>query len=146
MKNWIKIVIGLTFLGIVSVALIYFFVYNKPHPNYENLTPDFYMQSQLLYDEFKVDLDVSNILYTGKMIQISGNISGIEDNDSLKIIVFAFEEGMFGDEGVRCVMLPETNIQLNSFAKNQYIEIKGYCTGFNGTDVILEKCSLNTDK
>jgi hypothetical protein len=49
---------------------------------------------------------------------------------------------MFGDEGIRCIMLQNQNKKLQGFASQDIITIKGYCTGYNDTDVIIEKASI----
>jgi hypothetical protein len=48
---------------------------------------------------------------------------------------------MFGDEGIRCAMLPNHAQNIASFIGSD-VRLKGYCTGFNETDVIMEKCSI----
>jgi hypothetical protein len=56
--------------------------------------------------------------------------------------VFVFEQGDFGDEGIRCTMLPKYNFEAGKLQPDVEIKVKGYCTGYNETDVILEKCSI----
>ena len=62
--------------------------------------------------------------------------------DSLVIAVFVFNQGMFGDEGVRCTMLHGQTKLAANISKGNTVKIKGFCSGYNDTDVILEKCSL----
>jgi len=69
-------------------------------------------------------------------------LSKIETADSLVIAVFVFNQGDFGDEGIRCTMMKKFNDEANRLQPDGEIIVKGYCTGFNETDVILEKCSL----
>ena len=49
---------------------------------------------------------------------------------------------MFGDEGIRCIMLPNQNELMKKYGTSTLITIKGYCTGYNDTDVIIEKASV----
>jgi hypothetical protein len=66
----------------------------------------------------------------------------VETPDSLTIVVFALGEGMFGDEGIRLTMLDNHSQAAIALLKDASATLKGYCTGYNGTDVILEKCSI----
>jgi hypothetical protein len=56
--------------------------------------------------------------------------------------VFIFDEGMFGEEGVRCTMLDSQNEKMDKDHAGTEVRVKGYVTGYNDTDVILEKCSI----
>ena len=71
-----------------------------------------------------------------------GKLSKIEASDSLVTAVFVFGQGDFGDEGIRCSMLPKYSFEAGKLQPDGEIKVKGYCTGYNETDVILEKCSI----
>ena len=142
MKLWIKILIGLAILGLLSVFFVYKFVYNKQHPDWENSEAAYTLGAQDIYKAFKVSKEGSAKLYNGKVIALTGKLSKIETADSLVTAVFVFNQGDFGDEGVRCTMLTKFNDQAKRLQPDGEIRLKGYCTGFNDTDVILEKCSI----
>jgi hypothetical protein len=141
MNKWIKILIGLFILGLIGAALGYIFIYNKPHKDYEKAKADFSLAPDELFYAYRNDKLNAGSMYNGKVLEISGVFDKIETPDDLTIAVFAIEEGIFGDEGVRCTMLPDHAGGLNSYDGKQ-ITIKGYCTGYNETDVIMEKCSI----
>ena len=142
MKKWIKISLVLIALFIVVVLLVYHFVINKPHPDYENLKADYSLSAGDLYQQFSADEKKAGQMYNGKVIEINGVFKAIEKNDSLAVIVFSFKEGVFGDEGIRCTFLSKFTGKVNQLTKNSDIKIKGYCSSFNDIDVILDKCSL----
>jgi hypothetical protein len=142
MKTWIKILIGLFITGIIAAVLVYFFVYNKPHPNYEKMDADYSIPAEVLYHDYSSDKTNAGNKYNGKVIAVSGKLSRVEVIDSLTICVFVFNKGVFGDEGLRCTMLPNFREQAKNFHPDGEVHLKGYCTGFNDTDVILEKCSI----
>lgn len=129
-------------LLIIGVFLGYKYIYNKPHPDYAHLTADFKLNAMDLFQQFKESPDIYGEKYNGKMIELSGNIKTIETADSLVIAVFAFEQGLFGDEGIRCTFLPDHNEMAQELKSGTHIMLKGFCAGYNQTDVILEKCSL----
>jgi predicted transport protein len=142
MKMWMKIILGLLVVGIVAAFFVYKFVYNKQHPDYENIEPAFRMNAQELYDAFKTGKDVASVKYNGKVIALTGKLSKIETADSLVIAVFVFNQGDFGDEGIRCTMLKKFNEPASKLQPDGEVMVKGYCTGYNETDVVLEKCSI----
>jgi hypothetical protein len=142
MKSWVKILIGLVIIAIIGAFLGYKFMYNKPHPNYENLEADFRTAAMDLYNGFKADPAAASQKYNGKIIEISGVMSSVEAVDSLTVAVFAFEDGMFGKEGIRVTMLPKYNDDLKNYPANENIVLKGFCSGYNDTDVIIEKGSV----
>ncbi|MDP1621621.1 MAG: hypothetical protein Q8M08_04690 [Bacteroidales bacterium] len=142
MKTWIKIVLGIVVIGIIAIFLIYKFVYNKEHPDYENIEASISLTTTELYQAFKSNKDDASARYNGQVIALTGNLSKIEAVDSLVIAVFVFEQGIFGDEGIRCTMLQKFNDVAGKLQPDGEVKVKGYCAGYNDTDVILEKCSI----
>jgi hypothetical protein len=141
MKNWTKILIGLIILGSLGAFLGYKFIYNKPHRDFEAAKPDFKMSAEDLFNEYIGDKQKAQMNYNGKVVEISGTIHKVEKLDSLTIAVFVMDEGMFGDEGIRCTMLPN-HAQSTLALKGQKAKIKGFVAGYNDTDIIFEKCSI----
>ena len=141
MKTWMKIFLILVALGFIGAGLGYKFVYNKPHTNYEKATADFSLQGIELFSQFKSSTQQASERYTGKVLEITGKLNSVETPDSLTIAVFALDEGMFGTEGIRCAMLPNYVAGINQLVGSD-VKLKGYCTGYNETDVIMEKCSI----
>lgn len=142
MKTWTKILIGLVVVGIIAIFLVYKFVYNKKHPDYEKIVAAYSVTAQDLYQSYTTSKDAASAKFNGKVIDITGNLSKIETADSLVIAVFVFKQGDFGDEGVRCTMLQKFNNDAGKLQPDGEVKLKGYCTGYNETDVILEKCSI----
>ena len=141
MNKWFKIIIGLVIIGIIAGGLGYKFIYNKPHTDYEKAKADFSLTCQEIFTDYQNNRQVAEQNFNGKVVEISGFLDKIETPDSMTIAVFALEEGMFGDEGIRCTMLPNHSENILLYTGKE-IKIKGYCTGYNDTDVILEKCSI----
>ena len=141
MNKWIKILLVLFVLGIIGAGLGYKFIYNKPHTNYEKADSDYSLKASDLFQKYRSDKENAQKTFNGKVIEISGILSNIESAEDLTIGVFAMEEGMFGDEGIRCTMLENHANNLSGFV-NKNITIKGFCTGYNDTDIIFEKCSI----
>lgn len=141
MKKWVKIIGFLGLLGLGAALYGYFFIYNKPHPDYLTLEADDSLTAEMLFKSFRSDAVNAAQQYNGKMLLVSGNLSQLETADSTTIAYFILGEGMFGNEGVRVSMLPSEISKLNG-KTGQNIQLKAYCTGFNDTDVILEHGSF----
>jgi hypothetical protein len=142
MKTWVKIILSLFGIGTVAALLLYVFVYNKSHPDFEKMKPDHTLSASDLYNSFKANTTESETKYNGKVVQVSGTLAKVESTDSLVIAVFVFNQGMFGDEGIRCTMLPSYNEEAKKLQPNGVYTIKGFCSGFNDPDVVLEQCSI----
>ena len=93
MKTWLKILLILFVVGIIAAVLVYIFVYNKPHPDFENMKPDYALSASELYTSFATDKPGSEKKYNGKVVEISGTLGKIETTDSLVIAVFVFNQG-----------------------------------------------------
>ena len=143
MKVWIKYVLVLIIIGIIGAFLVYNFYINKNHPEYEKLEAVYVLNASDLYDSFRNNKETADSQYTGKMVQITGILSTVEQHDTIVTAVFVFNEGMFGDEGVRCSFLPKFHKEVLSWEQNDIYTIKGLCVGFNDTDVVLDKCSIH---
>ena len=142
MSKWIKIIAVLAILGVLAGVLGYFFVYNKPHTDFEKAEADYRLSGKDLFTQYRTNRTAAEQVYNGKVLEVTGAVSYVEQPDSLTIVVFALSEGMFGDEGIRFTMLESHSKDASALTANDPVTIKGYCTGYNDTDVILEKCSI----
>lgn len=142
MKIRVKILSGLFIIGVIASVCVYYFVYNKPHPDYEKMEAAFSIPARELYIAYTTQKLESVKKFNGKVLIVSGTLKKIETTDSLVIAVFVFSQGAFGDEGIRGTFLPKLNELGKKLLPGTEIKLKGFCTGFNDTDVILEKCSM----
>lgn len=142
MKRWMKIIVALFFIGVLAALYVWYFVYNKPHRDYEKASPDHVVTAERLFNDFRLNKAYADSLYTGMVVQITGNLDKTEFADSILTAIFVFDQGMFGDEGIRCVMLENHYDNLRALGPGDMVIMKGYCTGYNDTDVIIEKTSI----
>jgi len=141
MNKKFKFLLGALVIIVIGVVSVFLYI-NKSHPNYEKLKAEYTVSSKSIYDNFKSDSKTSALKFNGKMIELNGEVTKIEDSDTLVTVVFAFSQGLFGDEGIRCAMLPDFNQKAKLLKKGDKVDIKGLCQGYNETDVVFEKCSL----
>lgn len=142
MKKLLIIALVLLVAGAIAAFFVYKYVYNKPHRDYKVAKADLAIESKRLWTDFSMNKDIADPKYTGKVLEIDGIIMRVEQVDSLVIVVFAYRKGDFGDEGVRVTMLPEFKQAAMAIDPFKPVKIKGLCTGYNGTDVILENGSI----
>ena len=141
-RSLFKIFAGLFLIGIVSAGLVFKFVINKPHQDYENTRPAFILSASDLFNSFLTDRPTAEAKYNGQVVLLVGKLDKVENDGSMVTGVFVFNQGMFGDEGIRCSMLPGHAENLNVKAAGSEIKLKGYLAGYNETDVIMESCSI----
>ena len=134
-----KIILVILVIALAGGLYGWFFVYNKPHTNFEFSNPDYKLTAQQLFNDFSSGKGKD---YSGKVIEINGIAQKTDISDTLATLVFVFHQGMFGDEGIRCILIPKFNTQLKKLVFPVSVKVKGFCAGYNDTDVILEHCSF----
>jgi len=143
MNKWLKIIAILAFIGLVAAGLLWKFYINKPHTDIENATPAYTLNIQELWKQYNQELKLSDSLYTGKVIEITGNLGKMERVDSLVYLVFVMEpDPDFGNKTIRCEMLPGYNTEAAAVPANTALKVKGFCAGYDQTDVKFIKCSI----
>jgi hypothetical protein len=142
MNKWIKILLIMTIMGTVGAVLGYVFVYNKAHPDFENKTADYTITAEELFESYRSDKASADLMFTGKVVEVSGILSETDVLDELTIAVFVIDEGIFGKEGIRISMLENHKERLKKAPSGSVIIIKGFVTGYNETDVVMEHGSV----
>lgn len=143
MNKWIKILLALAIVGALAAYLVFRFYINKPHADIEKATPAYTMAADALWKEYNSDLKLSDSLYTGKVIELSGALGRVDVADSLVIAVFVMEaDSMFGDKSIRCEMLAKYAEETKALPTGTAVKLKGFCTGYDQTDIKFNKCSL----
>lgn len=143
MNKFLKIALILLAGGLVVAALVWKFYINKPHQDIENATPAYTLAADEIWKQYTADAKTADSLYTGKVVELTGKLSRTDKTDTLVYAVFVMEvDSMFGDKSVRCEMLQKYNAEASALQKDAEVKIKGFCTGFDQTDIKLNKCAL----
>ena len=137
-KLLVGISIALSFAILLFIAF-YLLVYNKPHVDYIKAEVDIEVSGEKLFMDFKRDALSAAKKYNGKVLLVSGKVNYIENEDDLNIAVMVFDEGFFGDEGVRLNLQKGQEKSLKIGGSNK---IKGFCAGYTEADVIIEHASI----
>ena len=77
MKTWLKILIILAVIGLISAFLVWKFVINKPHTDYSKAKAEVELLASELFTKFTGDKATADKIFTGKVIQLKGNFSKI---------------------------------------------------------------------
>jgi hypothetical protein len=142
MKRNRLILIALGVSALLAASVIVYLLYHKPHEDYSIAEADYSLTPQQLYEQFLNNQSDADLRYNGKVIEISGIPDAWEEVDSLTIAIFIFGEGDFGPVGIRATFLGKVSPE--NLQAGAPLTIKGFCSGYNGEDVILEQCTLLT--
>ena len=123
MKRWLKILLILIGIGIVTGGIIVYKIYTKPH---RDVTKEEGVQlsAQSLYDAFKTNEAEANSKYLDKAIQLTGEVAAVSKNQDGNTIVD--------------IKTNDPLVVINCTFKNdpgtlqpgQTITFKGICTGY----------------
>ena len=133
------------FLGIVIILLAvnaYYYVlpkFSSSEKNLTNSTPELSLTANHLAEFYKNNEEESNLLYAGKILEITGTIKEITFlNDRTTVILNSSSKSF----GVICDIHPNDFNKINKFKINDAVTIKGICKGFL-KDVILLNCTID---
>ena len=141
-KRILIVLLALAIIGVAAAFYVWKYIYNKPHTDYEAAVPAIELKAKRLFTDYKANPDTADQKFLDKVVQVEGVISNVEVVDTLVIVVFAYEQGDFGDEGVRVTMLRDYGDEAKNLSVLKPVKLKGHCTGYNGTDVIIESGSI----
>jgi len=129
-----------TVLLVIIVLLVFrgLYLYNKPHKSVEAEDAVATINATDLYKQYQDDEKKADQIYLGKVIKVTGILSGISHNGNNEIwMLSASSQG-----GINCQMFSENN-RSAELKTGDKISIKGKCTGFlmdvNLTDCVFQK-------
>ncbi len=142
MKKLLRIALILVVIGTVAAVVVWQFYVNKPHEDIENAKVDYSMTTAEIWKQYTADEKSAGLLYNDKVIELSGIVGRVVNNDTLVTVAFIMEaDSMFGDRSISCEMLKKYNDEAKALTKGTTIKIKGYCAGYIG-DIKFNKCSI----
>jgi len=143
MKKLFTIGIIVVAIGVITAALVWKFYINKPHEDIDNITPAYSMSTEEIWKNYNADLKNADSLYTGKVIELNGNLSRVDKNDTIVSVIFVMAaDSMFGDKTIACQMYKKHNDEAAALTVGIKVKIKGFCTGYNDPDIKFNKCSI----
>ena len=123
MKTWLKIVLIVIGVGIISGGIIAYRIFTKPHRDV-NAEKAVTLTAQGLYDAFRTNEANANQLYLDKAIELSGEVLEVSTNQDGKTVVnFKTNDPLFV---INCTF--KTNP--GELKPGSSITFKGICTGY----------------
>lgn len=139
MKIFLRILLVIGVIVALGIAYFLIFHYFKPHVDYAKAKPDIEVTGEVLYSAFVSDALRAAAVYNGKVLLVEGIVDALEQSDDLNVAVMIYDDGFFGPEGVRFTLLEG---QEEKVVAGENLFLKGFCTGFTGSDVIIEHASV----
>jgi hypothetical protein len=134
-KKQLILILMIAILAVVTVTV--FYTFRKNPDSVSRSKPEFIISASELVDEFMEDEDAANQKYLDKIIQIGGEISGVEELQGGKTVIYLKGNSL---GSVSCLFSgSELGTEIPEVGKP--VTIKGKCTGFV-LDVVLTMCTL----
>ncbi|KAA3624091.1 MAG: hypothetical protein DWQ02_23520 [Bacteroidetes bacterium] len=130
--KFLKIVIVLLFIG----GAIGFYLFNKPHKNMNKAKADIKIEAPELFSAFESDELAANEKYLDKVVEVTGVVSEVKQEDGIISVVLETEDLMFG---VICQLDEYSESRKSDFKIGESVTLKGLCTG-SLMDVVLVRC------
>ena len=92
-----------------------------------------------LYADFETDETTANATYAGKVIEVSGLLNAVEQDDKGGYVLNLAAESPLGQ--VTCNLAPKEKFSASSTTINQLLTVKGVCTGYL-FDVVLDNATI----
>lgn len=133
------------FIIITSILLLvnmYYYVlpkFSSSEKNLSNTSPELTLTANDLASNYTTNEKKSNVLYSGKVLEIRGIIKEITFLNNRTTIILNSSSKSFG---VICDIHPNQQNKINQLKINGSVTIKGICKGFL-KDVILLNCTID---
>ena len=145
-----KIVIGVIAAALVAGGFYAWKEFNRTNKDLSKSKADFNLNAGDLVNEFEKNDSISSIKYTGKILEVRGNVKKTEKDDMGLYTIVLGDSSIISS--VRCSMDTSQQDRASRLPVNSSVTIRGACTGYNkdelglGSDVILNRCVLISDK
>ncbi len=105
-------------------ATVAYYLYSKPRPGVEDITPAYTLTANELYTLCNQNEQQANEQFKNKVVQVTGKIDAIESTDStMNVIIAAADMG-----GINCSFVEKPAAYTPT--KGESITVKGRYTGF----------------
>jgi len=143
MNKLLKIGLIILAIGIIAAALVWKFYVNKPHDDIEKASPAYSVSTEEIWSKYNTNRETADSLYNNQVIEVTGNLSRIDKNDTLVSAIFVMAaDSMFGDKTIACQMYKKHNEEAGTLVVGAKVKIKGVCIGYDDTDIKFNKCSI----
>lgn len=130
-----KILFILAVIAILGALGGYWYI-NRPVPGLEKLNTEVRVDAAELNRAFASDESKANSLYLGKVIEVTGEVKEIDEQENSKYIILKSDELL---SSVRCELDPRYND--TEVSVGETLSLKGKCSGYL-MDVELDNCII----
>lgn len=132
----LKIILPLLIVGGIAA-----YVMSQPKPplDIHSAPTELAVNATSLYADFESDETAANATYAGKVIEVSGLLSAVDQNDEGGYILNLTADSPLGQ--VTCNLAPKEKFSASATAINQLVTVKGVCTGYL-FDVVLDNATI----
>ncbi|MBK9733477.1 MAG: hypothetical protein IPO92_00340 [Saprospiraceae bacterium] len=128
--------IPLIFILIAAVALLSYYMYNKPHAETKDAMADVVISPAELLASYELDETKADQMYLDKIIEVKGSIKAINNLTGGSSIALDT-----GNEMASVICEFESPDAIKSVKVGDVVKVKGFCTG-KLSDIILTRCSM----
>jgi len=132
MKKKLIIVAGALLLGALAYG---WHLYLEPVKGLEHATPAHVVDAASLMDAYSSDENASNDKYLGKVLEVTGRVSDVEEENGTVTVRLAGSDAF----QVACEMAPGTAVDEGVVRRGRTVSIRGICSGLL-MDVVLVRC------
>ena len=123
MKTFLKILAGLVLLAVIA----YFVLMNLPQADIKSEETDISIQASDLYVAFTSDENTANTTYLGKIINVTGKIEEMYDDEAGDPVVLLSDSD--GQVVALVTLEPDQKSNLGNYQVGQEITVKAKCSG-----------------
>ena len=133
MQKWIRIVLLIVGIAIITGGIIAYRIFTKPHRDV-SAEKGLELSAQSLYDAFRTDEAAANTKYLDKAIALTGEVAEVTTNQEGNTVVnFKTNDPLFM---INCTFKTKPG----ELAPGQTITFKGICTGYiPGFNVVINE-------
>lgn len=127
-----KIILIIALVAVLGAIGYGYYLYNKPAKKISEENPELVVAATKLISDFSANAEKLTTEYVGKVVQVKGKVSMIENGNESKIVII--------DNGIKC----EFNNLETTLNKDQEITVKGLFTGYDDmfNELSLAKCHI----
>jgi len=123
MKKWIKIILIIGVVCVITGGIVAYRIYNKPHRDVSK-EQGVQLTAQKLYDAFRTNEAAANQLYLDKAIELTGEVGEVKTNQDGKTVVD------FKTNDPLVVINCTFKTPPGELKAGETITFKGICTGY----------------
>ncbi len=137
-KRYIKLLFLLVSAILMTVGIVGYLTYNKPHRKVENTQAEFALSVSEIMNEFQANNQKASEKYIDKVIIVKGIVQSVSIGENTANIFLADDGDFFG---VNCSFTGAYALAARAVVKGDFVSIKGECKGFID-DVIMNNCIM----